>query len=62
MDVIQTSDGCWRFVDHDRRLLTAGFARRDGLMTWAGDFLTTPAALSRMADRYVEFHAEMVKP
>ena len=53
MDQVHTKDSMWRYVDHQRGLLTTGFKRREALDATATGFLGTRDALALMKARYL---------
>lgn len=54
MTITRTRDGYFRFVSHELRILTTGFALRDGLVRNAKCILNTNAARAAMEARYAE--------
>lgn len=50
--IVQTKDGVYHYVNHEKKLLTTGFSNQPGLERNADIIRVTPEALGLMAKHY----------
>jgi hypothetical protein len=54
MHLVMTKDGYFRYVCHQQRILTSGFATRTAIKRNSNGFLNTDYAMECMRDRYAK--------